>query len=172
MLLFSYGTRCKTGTCRCELRPRADEPRGYLCRIHGGWCRSVTRNANAEGEFNLEDTVSGMVIQNHGQELAAADEYEDAEYSRIFVTARSGAQAWVCVKRQSRCAVGNIKTLNWLQPAQNSRQGRSVRDHATRRSFYPTHAPIYLLNDSDSGYRFETGGSARASRPGLTIAAG
>ena len=46
------------------------------------------------------ETVTGMVFEVTEEELAAADEYEEpAQYYRIVVTLRSGAQAWVYVQR-------------------------------------------------------------------------
>lgn len=43
------------------------------------------------------DTVAGTVFQITPQELQNADRYEVAAYTRIAVTLRSGARAWVYV---------------------------------------------------------------------------
>jgi gamma-glutamylcyclotransferase (GGCT)/AIG2-like uncharacterized protein YtfP len=43
------------------------------------------------------DEVSGMVFEITAAELAAADRYEVAEYTRVLVTLKSGVKAWVYV---------------------------------------------------------------------------
>ncbi|MDP9109131.1 MAG: gamma-glutamylcyclotransferase, partial [Pseudomonadota bacterium] len=43
------------------------------------------------------DEVTGMVFEVTDRELAAADRYEVAQYTRVRVTLKSGAQAWVYV---------------------------------------------------------------------------
>lgn len=53
---------------------------------------------------NDEDEVSGVVFEITAQELAAADRYEVAEYTRVLVTLKSGAQSWVYV--EARGATG------------------------------------------------------------------
>jgi gamma-glutamylcyclotransferase (GGCT)/AIG2-like uncharacterized protein YtfP len=45
------------------------------------------------------DRVPGMVFEITSAELAAADEYEVADYERIAVTLASGMGAWVYVQR-------------------------------------------------------------------------
>ncbi|NEI73164.1 gamma-glutamylcyclotransferase [Rhizobium lusitanum] len=45
-----------------------------------------------------EDEVSGKLFQITADELAAADEYEVADYTRIEVTLKSGTKAWVYLK--------------------------------------------------------------------------
>ncbi len=47
---------------------------------------------------NLEDQVAGKVFRITPAELAAADEYEVADYKRIEATLKSGTRAWVYVK--------------------------------------------------------------------------
>jgi gamma-glutamylcyclotransferase (GGCT)/AIG2-like uncharacterized protein YtfP len=47
---------------------------------------------------NADDEVSGKVFQITPEELAAADQYEVAEYKRIEVVLKSGIKAWVYVK--------------------------------------------------------------------------
>jgi hypothetical protein len=41
------------------------------------------------------EQVAGMVFEITAQELAAADRYEVAEYTRVEVTLESGVRAWV-----------------------------------------------------------------------------
>ena len=41
------------------------------------------------------EQVAGMVFEITAQELAAADRYEVAEYTRVEVTLKSGVRAWV-----------------------------------------------------------------------------
>jgi gamma-glutamylcyclotransferase (GGCT)/AIG2-like uncharacterized protein YtfP len=43
------------------------------------------------------DEVKGIVFEITSAELAAADRYEVAEYSRVLVTLKSGVKAWVYV---------------------------------------------------------------------------
>lgn len=47
---------------------------------------------------NPADSVAGKVFAVTTAELAAADEYEVADYKRVLVTLASGRQAWVYVK--------------------------------------------------------------------------
>ncbi|GEM_PF-76453 len=47
---------------------------------------------------NAEDSVSGMVFQISEKELAAADDYEVADYKRVEVTLTSGLTAWVYIR--------------------------------------------------------------------------
>ena len=44
------------------------------------------------------EEVPGTVFEITPQELAAADRYEVAEYTRVMVTLKSGAQAWAYVE--------------------------------------------------------------------------
>jgi hypothetical protein len=66
-----------------------------------GYTRTITEATgvlyyNIEPSSDPEDAVSGLVFEITEQELAAADSYEkDREYRRLFVTLRSGVQAWV-----------------------------------------------------------------------------
>jgi hypothetical protein len=43
------------------------------------------------------DEVAGVVFEITAKELAAADRYEVAQYSRVEVTLKSGVKAWVYV---------------------------------------------------------------------------
>jgi hypothetical protein len=47
---------------------------------------------------NPADSVAGKVFSVTAAELAAADEYEVADYKRVRATLRSGRAAWVYVK--------------------------------------------------------------------------
>jgi gamma-glutamylcyclotransferase (GGCT)/AIG2-like uncharacterized protein YtfP len=46
---------------------------------------------------NAGDEVAGMVFEITAEELAAADRYEVADYTRVNVTLKSGLRAWVYV---------------------------------------------------------------------------
>lgn len=109
VLLFSYGTlqnrNVQIANFGRELTGREDVLPGYARRIVAITDPKVvalsgdSEYANAERSSNPEDAVSGIVFEITEQELAAADQYEeDAEYRRIFVRLRSGAQAWVYVR--------------------------------------------------------------------------
>ena len=109
VLLFSYGTLQDTDVQIAnfgrELTGREDALPGYTRRMvaiddpNEVELSGQSHYANAEPSCNLEDTVSGTVFEITEQELAAADKYEEtAEYRRIFVTLRSGNQAWVYVR--------------------------------------------------------------------------
>lgn len=47
---------------------------------------------------NPADSVAGKVFAVTAAELAAADEYEVADYKRVLMTLASGRDAWVYVK--------------------------------------------------------------------------
>lgn len=47
---------------------------------------------------NLADEIAGKVFAITPAELAAADEYEVADYKRVLVRLKSGKAAWVYVK--------------------------------------------------------------------------
>jgi len=97
VLLFSYGTLrhkdVQIAIFGRDLTGREDSLPGYA--------RAITQSGeelyfNIEPSSSPEDAVSGIVFEITEQELAAADRYEkDRKYSRIFVTLRSGVQAWV-----------------------------------------------------------------------------
>jgi hypothetical protein len=46
---------------------------------------------------NSRDEVRGEVFEMSAEELAAADRYEVADYTRVLVTLKSGVQSWVYV---------------------------------------------------------------------------
>jgi len=110
VLLFSYGTlqdkSVQMANFGRELTGREDALPGYTRRMIAitdpGVVAALTGEshyANVEPSSNPEDEVSGMVFAITGQELAAADKYEEpAEYRRIFVTLKSGNQAWVYLR--------------------------------------------------------------------------
>jgi gamma-glutamylcyclotransferase (GGCT)/AIG2-like uncharacterized protein YtfP len=109
VLLFSYGTLQKKevqiANFGRELRGREDALPGYTRGLVPILDPEVVASsgesyyANAEPSANSEDLVRGTVFEVTEQELAAADQYEEpARYGRIFVTLRSGDQAWVYVR--------------------------------------------------------------------------
>ena len=46
---------------------------------------------------HADDEVAGMVFEITADELAAADRYEVAEYTRVLETLKSGVESWVYV---------------------------------------------------------------------------
>lgn len=55
-----------------------------------------SHHANVVPTSNANDAVSGTAFEITEQELAAADIYEEvADYRRIYLTLKSGNQAWV-----------------------------------------------------------------------------
>jgi gamma-glutamylcyclotransferase (GGCT)/AIG2-like uncharacterized protein YtfP len=51
----------------------------------------------AKRAHDAHDEVTGMVFEITAEELVAADRYEVAEYTRVEVTLKSGAKAWVYI---------------------------------------------------------------------------
>jgi gamma-glutamylcyclotransferase (GGCT)/AIG2-like uncharacterized protein YtfP len=109
ILLFSYGTlqnkNVQVANFGRELTGREDALPGYVRRLMATMDPEIaaltgeSHYANVEPSSNPEDAVSGTVFEITEQELAATDRYEeDAEYRRISVTLRSGAQAWVYLR--------------------------------------------------------------------------
>ncbi len=109
VLLFSYGTlqnkSVQIATFGRELAGREDalpgHTRGLVAIMDPEVVASSgeTHYANAEPTSNPEDAVRGMVFEITKEELAAADKYEeDAQYQRISVRLRSGAEAWVYIR--------------------------------------------------------------------------
>jgi gamma-glutamylcyclotransferase (GGCT)/AIG2-like uncharacterized protein YtfP len=96
VLLFSYGALrhkdVQNATFGRELTGRED--------LLPGYARTITQSGedlyfNIEPSSSPEDAVSGIVFEITEQELVAADRYEkERKYRRIFVTLRSGVQAW------------------------------------------------------------------------------
>src|SRR5688500_5267411 len=99
-LLFSYGTLQDTAvqlaTFGRELTGRKDALPGYT----QGFVRSGDAEyLNAVPAPSADDSVEGVVFEVTDAELDAADRYEeDADYRRIVVKLRSGAEAWVYIR--------------------------------------------------------------------------
>jgi hypothetical protein len=104
--LFSYGTLQDSAVQLANfgrlLAGRADSLTGYsllpipindpaVVALSGKSQHMIARRSNAG------DEVSGMVFEITAAELAAADRYEVAEYTRVLVTLKSGVKAWVYV---------------------------------------------------------------------------
>ena len=108
-LLFSYGTlqdkHVQIANFGRELNGRGDALPGYTRGsvpitdpevLASG---DETHYFNAVPSAHAADALSGTVFEVTEQELKAADRYEeDADYRRILVTLRSGAQAWVYLR--------------------------------------------------------------------------
>jgi hypothetical protein len=106
VLLFSYGTlqikavqMANFGRLLCG---RPDLLPGYtlvpiiiddpaVIALSGKSQHMIAKRSNAS------DEVTGMVFEITTEELAAADRYEVAEYTRVQATLKSGLKAWVYV---------------------------------------------------------------------------
>jgi hypothetical protein len=107
VLLFSYGTLQDQAVQMANfgrlLSGRADSlPRYTLHPIkiddHSVVALSgKSQHMIARRSENAGDEVTGMVFEITVEELAAADRYEVAEYTRVDATLKSGVQAWVYV---------------------------------------------------------------------------
>jgi Gamma-glutamyl cyclotransferase, AIG2-like len=106
ILLFSYGTlqdeAVQMANFRRLLSGRPDLLPGYtlvpiiivdaaVIALSGKSQHKIAKRSNAG------DEVTGMVFEITAAELAAADQYEVAEYTRVQVTLKSGVKAWVYV---------------------------------------------------------------------------
>jgi Gamma-glutamyl cyclotransferase, AIG2-like len=106
VLLFSYGTLQDSAVQMANfgrlLSGRADSLPGYtllpiaiedptVVVLSGKSQHTIAKRTDAH------DEVIGMVFQITAEELAAADRYEVAEYTRILATLKSGVDAWVYV---------------------------------------------------------------------------
>jgi hypothetical protein len=106
VLLFSYGTLRDSAVQMANfgrlLSGRADSLPGYtllpiaiddprVVALSGKAMHTIAKRTEAD------DEVIGMVFQVTAEELAAADRYEVAEYTRVLVTLKSGLNAWVYV---------------------------------------------------------------------------
>jgi hypothetical protein len=104
VLLFSYGTLQDRAVQLANfgrlLLGRPDSLPGYILlpitiddptvvALSGKSQHMIAKRTDA-GE-----QVAGMVFEITAQELAAADRYEVAEYTRVEVTLKSGVRAWV-----------------------------------------------------------------------------
>jgi gamma-glutamylcyclotransferase (GGCT)/AIG2-like uncharacterized protein YtfP len=104
-LLFSYGTlqdeAVQLANFGRKLAGRADSLPGYTLAsivIRDAAVVSLSGKSQhtiAVASTNRGDEVQGTVFEVTGPELAAADRYEVADYTRVLVTLRSGARAWV-----------------------------------------------------------------------------
>ncbi len=106
VLLFSYGTLRDSAVQMANfgrlLAGRADSLPGYTLMpitIHdpavvalSGKSQHMIARRSKDG-----DEVRGVVFEITAEELAAADRYEVAEYTRVLVTLKSGVKSWVYV---------------------------------------------------------------------------
>jgi len=97
--LFSYGT--------LQLEPVQTKVFGRLLQgdedVLLGFAVEQIEIANSTYPIAVKSTnpaqeIPGRVFFISAEELAAADEYEGAEYQRVEVTLKSGHKAWVYVK--------------------------------------------------------------------------
>jgi len=106
VLLFSYGTLRDSAVQMANfgrlLSGRADSLPGYtlvpiaikdpaVVALSGKSQHTIAKRSAAG------DEVTGMVFEITAGELAAADRYEVADYTRVSVTLKSGAKSWVYV---------------------------------------------------------------------------
>jgi hypothetical protein len=108
VLLFSYGTlqdkAVQLANFGRELTGTSDSLPGYsIALIAISDLRVIetsgkTHHTIAERSRNLTDDVPGMVFKITPAELAAADQYEVAEYTRMQVTLKSRLRAWAYVR--------------------------------------------------------------------------
>jgi gamma-glutamylcyclotransferase (GGCT)/AIG2-like uncharacterized protein YtfP len=105
-LLFSYGTlqdrNIQIRHFGRELTGRQDSLLGYkrgkvpISDPEVVASSGETHYENVLPSSNPTDAILGMVYEITQQELAAADKYEEeADYCRVWVTLRSGVEAWV-----------------------------------------------------------------------------
>ena len=107
VLLFSYGTLQDKAVQMANfgrlLAGRPDTLPGYtLLPITIGDPAVVALSGKAQHMIakpseRSGDEVTGMVFELTAEELAAADRYEVADYTRAEVTLKSGVRAWVYV---------------------------------------------------------------------------
>jgi gamma-glutamylcyclotransferase (GGCT)/AIG2-like uncharacterized protein YtfP len=106
-LLFSYGTLQQEDVQRAAFGRKLNGMRDAL----PGWRQELVEITDPDvlaksGErfhpivvpAGTADRVEGMAFEITPAELAAADQYEVADYKRIAVTLLSGRAAWVYVK--------------------------------------------------------------------------
>jgi gamma-glutamyl AIG2-like cyclotransferase len=113
-LLFSYGTlqqeAVPLSTFGRLLRGQPDELVGFeqsLRKIDDSQFAAASGKAHhAIVTFNgrHESRVSGMAFEVTDAELADADRYEPAGYTRIMTTLASGQQAWVYADADARAS--------------------------------------------------------------------
>ncbi|QAX84726.1 UDP-N-acetylmuramate--alanine ligase [Pseudomonas sp. DTU12.3] len=108
VLLFSYGTlqdrAVQLSNFGRELQGRPDSLPGYKQQMVEITDPDVlatsgkTHHPIVQESGNAADEIAGTVFQITAQELAAADEYEVADYKRVSVLLKSGVDAWVYVQ--------------------------------------------------------------------------
>jgi len=108
MLLFAYGTlqdrAVQMANFGRELYGRPDSLAGYALLSIAIADKNVvalsgkTYHKIAQRSANPVDEVAGTVYTITAAERAAADRYEVSDYTRVLVTLKSGAQAWVYVR--------------------------------------------------------------------------
>ena len=108
VLLFSYGTlqnkAVQLSNFGRELSGRPDFLLGYTESLIAITDPNVIAMSGrmqhpiVQPSLNPGDEVSGTVFEITSQELAAADEYEVADYKRVLVQLKSGSQAWVYIR--------------------------------------------------------------------------
>ncbi len=106
VLLFSYGTLRDSAVQMANfgrlLAGRADTLPGYtLLQITINDAAVVALSGKSQHTIakrgHADDEVAGMVFEITANELAAADRYEVAEYTRVLETLKSGVESWVYV---------------------------------------------------------------------------
>jgi hypothetical protein len=109
ILLFSYGTLRDIAVQMANfgrlLLGRPDSLPGYILlpiTIHDPMVVALSGKSQHMIAKRTEaaEEVSGMVFEITAQELAAADRYEVADYTRVEVTLKSGVRAWVYAARE------------------------------------------------------------------------
>lgn len=106
--LFSYGTlqqeTVQLASFGRLLTGLADAMPGYRCDMLEITDPEVIRTSGKRfhpvvvESGDPADEVAGTLFEITAAELAAADSYEVADYRRVMVRLKSGAEAWVYVK--------------------------------------------------------------------------
>ncbi len=112
--LFSYGTlqtkAVQLATFGRELDGRPDSLPGYARSMVEITDPEVIATSGATHHpivaftGNPADSVDGMVFSITEKELAAADDYEVADYKRVAVQLSSGIEAWVYIDARTGTA--------------------------------------------------------------------
>lgn len=108
VLLFSYGTlqdrAVQLSNFGRELHGRTDSLPGFRQEMVEITDPAVlatsgkTHHPIVQASGDPQDEIVGKVFEITAQELAAADEYEVADYKRVSVLLKSGVDAWVYVQ--------------------------------------------------------------------------
>ena len=106
--LFSYGTlqdrAVQLANFGRELHGSADSLPGYRQKMVEITDPAVlatsgkTHHPIVQASGNPADEIVGTVFQITARELAAADQYEVADYKRVSVLLKSGVDAWIYVQ--------------------------------------------------------------------------